>query len=152
MKNKRTVRVYSDYKHFELIEVNENQVENIKEINRITWRQIDAEKRHKEKMEKLGISKCSLEACKEICDCIADDNAINPLEQIIIDEDIQCKKDLIAKAMSCLTEKQKLVIYKYYFEEKSFRKIGAELGIHFTTVKESLNSAIKKMKNNLSNL
>lgn len=50
------------------------------------------------------------------------------------------------KAIDTLTEKQKLVIYKTFWENKSLREIGQELGVNNKTVHEILEAAKKKIK------
>ena len=49
-------------------------------------------------------------------------------------------------AISNLSETQKRRVFKYYFYDKSLAEIADEEGIDFTSVRESVNSAIKKIK------
>mgnify|MGYP000042087874 CR=1 FL=1 len=70
------------------------------------------------------------------------DDGANPEEQYEQKE----LKNTIAKAMEGLTEKQKLVVYKTFWEEKTLREIGLELGVDNKTVHENLEAAKKKLK------
>ena len=60
-------------------------------------------------------------------------------------------KNTIAKAMEELTEKQKIVVYKTFWEQKTLREIGKELGVSYVTVFEILETAKKKLKKVLKN-
>ena len=53
--------------------------------------------------------------------------------------------------MEQLTEKQKIIVYKTFWEEKTLREIGKEMGIDNKTVHEYLESAKKKLKKFLKN-
>ena len=60
-------------------------------------------------------------------------------------------KIAIAKGMEQLTEKQKIIVHKTFWEEKTLREIGKEMGIDNKTVHEYLESAKKKLKKFLKN-
>ena len=49
--------------------------------------------------------------------------------------------------MEELTEKQKIVVYKTFWEQKTLREIGKELGISYVTAFGILETAKKKLKN-----
>lgn len=53
--------------------------------------------------------------------------------------------------MEELTEKQKIVVYKTFWEEKTLREISRELNIHHSSVEEIYMAAIKKLKKFLTN-
>ncbi len=75
----------------------------------------------------------------------------SPEERYIEKELHKILQKRIRKAMDKLTERQKTVIYKTFWEDKTLREIGAELGIDFKTVHEILEAAKKKMKKILEN-
>ena len=52
----------------------------------------------------------------------------------------------IHEAIETLTEKQKKVIHMYFWENKTIREIALELGVYFTTVEESYQAALKKIR------
>lgn len=54
-------------------------------------------------------------------------------------------------ALSSLTPKQKLRVYKYFFCNESYAEISREENVDLTTVKESIESSIKKMRKILKN-
>ncbi len=64
-------------------------------------------------------------------------------------EDYICsmeERQHLLMAMSNLSETQKRRVIKYYLYDKSLAEIADEEGIDFTSVRESVNSAIKKIK------
>ena len=67
---------------------------------------------------------------------------VDPVEEIMLQDNI--KK--LQKAIYCLSETQKRRIIKYFFYNQSFEKIADEEGVDFTSVRESVNSAIKKLR------
>lgn len=50
------------------------------------------------------------------------------------------------KAISKLTEKQRIVLELYYFNQKTQQEIAAKLGISRTSVQDRLDGALKKLK------
>ena len=60
-------------------------------------------------------------------------------------------KNTIAKAMEELTEKQKIVVYKTFWEQKTLREISRELNVHHSSIEEIYSAAMKKLKKFLSN-
>ena len=122
-------------RHYELIEVETiEQEELIKELNRDFEWEI--------KREKTARVRCiSLDALYEKNGYELADTA-PPIKEA---EKNQFHTRL-HQAIDSLTERQKEVIKKYFWEGKTFREIADELGVHFTTVAESYHAAIKKMK------
>ena len=51
------------------------------------------------------------------------------------------------KAFDTLTEKQKTRVVKYYVKDKTLRDIAEEENVKYQTINESLEEAIKKLKN-----
>lgn len=79
------------------------------------------------------------------------DETLSPEEQLLENEKNKAIKSLVAKAMEKLTEKQKIVVYKTFWEEKTLREIGEEIGVNFKTVFEILEAAKKKLNKVLKN-
>ena len=52
----------------------------------------------------------------------------------------------LREAISRLPERQRQVVYLYFFENLSLRKIASALGLHHATVAESYNAAMKNLK------
>ncbi|MBR3806317.1 MAG: hypothetical protein IKJ13_05735 [Clostridia bacterium] len=70
-------------------------------------------------------------------------------EEIYIQKELQKgRRKRILRAMDKLTEKQKTVIYKTYWEDKTLREIADELGVAHITVYKILEAAKKKIKKN----
>lgn len=76
---------------------------------------------------------------------------VSPEERYIEEELQKILKKRIHTAMDKLTERQKTVIYKTFWEDKTLREIADELGVSHITVYEILESAKKKMKKILEN-
>ena len=64
-------------------------------------------------------------------------------------EELYEQKELtetVAKAVGNLTKKQKAVIYKVFWEDKSLREIAREMKVHHSSVEEVYSAGLKKMK------
>lgn len=116
------------------------QEQKIKEFNR-DFERIDRQNR------RIIAKTDSLEQMYEETGYELADDTASPEEQYEQKE----LKETIAKAMEGLTEKQQIVIYKTFWEQKTFREIGKEMGINFKTVAEILEAAKKKLKKILKN-
>ena len=64
------------------------------------------------------------------------------------DENLRRFADLesIRSAMRELTSRQRICVYDYFFDGKKYTEIARELGIHESTVRESVRSALKKLE------
>ena len=85
----------------------------------------------------------------EYMDIILFNNAVN--DEISIEEQIENKilQEELKKAILELSEVQKRRVIKYYFENKTLKKIAEEEGCSITSVKESLDSSINKLRKKL---
>lgn len=85
----------------------------------------------------------------EYMDIILFNNAVN--DEISIEEKIENKilQEELKKAILELSEVQKRRVIKYYFENKTLQKIAEEEGCSITSVKESLDSSINKLRKKL---
>ena len=53
----------------------------------------------------------------------------------------------VCKVMpECLTARQQMCLAEHYFEGKSYRKIGREQGLHFTTVGQHVTAAVRNLR------
>lgn len=116
------------------------QEQKIKELNR-DFERIDRQNR------RIAAKTDSLERMYEETGYEVIDDGASPEEQYEQKE----LKNTIAKAMEELTEKQKIVVYKTFWEQKTLREIGKEMGIDNKTVYENLEAAKKKLKKILKN-
>ena len=125
---------------FEMVEVDTpEQEELIKELNRDFERE--------DKREKTARARCiSLDALYENDGYEVADSTPSSEEAYIEETEKEQFHTRLHQAIDSLTERQKEVIKKYFWEGKTFREIADELGIHFTTVAEPYQAAIKKMK------
>lgn len=116
------------------------QEQKIKELNR-DFERIDRQNR------RIAAKTDSLDRMYEETGYEVIDDGASPEEQYEQKE----LKNTIAKAMEELTEKQKIVVYKTFWEQKTLREIGKEMGIDNKTVHENLEAAKKKLKKILKN-
>ena len=111
------------------------QEQKIKEFNR-DFERIDRQNR------RIIAKTDSLEQMYEETGYEVVDETTSPEEQYEQKE----LKETIAKAMEGLTEKQKIVIYKTFWEEKTLREISRELNVHHSSIEEIYSLAMKKLK------
>ena len=66
----------------------------------------------------------------------------DPIEEIMLKDNIKRLREVLCY----LSETQKRRVLKYFFYNKTHEKIADEEGVDFTSVRESVNSAIKKLR------
>lgn len=118
----------------------EEQKREIKEFNR-DFERIDRQNR------RIAAKTDSLDRMYEETGYEVIDDGASPEEQYEQKE----LKNTIAKAMEELTEKQKIVVYKTFWEQKTLREISRELNVHHSSIEEIYSAAMKKLKKILSN-
>ena len=120
------------------------QEQAVKMLNRDTDRFAKSEDTYRERY-------ASLDEMYEESGFEPADHSPTPEEQFLENEKNEAIKRLVAKAMEELTEKQKIVVYKTFWEQKTLPEIGKELGISYVTAFGILETAKKKLKNFLGN-
>lgn len=125
---------------YRLVEVeSEEQEAAVKELNRDFELEDKREKSFRARY-------LSLEQLTEsVGDTVAGDDP-NAEEVLIEAEHGAETKRLIHSGMRFLTERQREVLVKSFWEGKTVREIGEELGLHYTTIAESYHAAIKKLQ------
>ncbi len=118
----------------------EEQEQKIKEFNR-DFERIDRQNR------RIAAKTDSLDQMYEEKGYEVVDDSVSPEERYEQKE----LKDAIAKAMEELTGKQKLVVYKTFWEQKTLREISRELNVHHSSIEEIYSAAMKKLKKFLIN-
>ena len=81
------VKLYSDRKHYTVIEVYENEVESVKVANRLTWNEDKSEERKRIRLEENGVTICSIDDLDEDGSWIPDENILSPEEALIKEEE-----------------------------------------------------------------
>ena len=140
-------KVYYKLNRYKVAKVEVESVEQeqaVKILNRETDRFAKSEDTYYEKCS-------SLDEMYEESGFEPADDSPTPEEQFLENEKNKAIKKLVAKAMEELTEKQKIVVYKTFWEEKTLREIGKELGISYVTAFGILETAKKKLKIFLGN-
>ena len=136
-------KVYYKLNRYQVTEVEvetEKQEQAVKMLNRDTDRFAKSEDTYRERCDSL--------------DGMCEEKGYEPESDIPTPEEHLLASELkiaIEKGMEQLTEKQKIIVYKTFWEEKTLREIGKEMGIDNKTVHEYLESAKKKLKKFLKN-
>ena len=123
------VKLVVGYKQYRVIEVEESEVEKIREVNRMTWRELKQEMRKKESMVKANIVVDSIEDIEEEFESIPDPNAVNPIDEMIEAEEKQEKYAPLYQAIAQLTERQQEMVRMVYFEGMSQDEVAKHFGI-----------------------
>ena len=135
------VKLVVGYKQYRVIEVEESEVEKIREVNRMTWRELKQEMRKKESMVKANIVVDSIEDIEEEFESIPDPNAVNPIDEMIEAEEKQEKYAPLYQAIAQLTERQQEIVRMVYFEGMS----QDEVAKHFGITKAAVSNAIQRI-------
>lgn len=147
MEKKVTVRGYTDEKYFDLIEVNESEIEAVRQANKLTWHDTNAENYRRRILKENGIIICSLDCYQEDNDCIEDESVLSPEDQMIEEEENKEKYLLLQQLLQSLNENQRKIIEMRFFNDMKFADIASELGVSIGTVQVHLSRSLKKMKN-----
>lgn len=98
-------------------------------------------------LEDLGIAKESGEH-QSLLDCLAGKGDADPQTQLRLNE----LKEIIAKAIDTLPEKERLMISLYYYEELTMKEIGEVLGITESRVSQIHSKAVFRLRTKLKAL
>ena len=98
-------------------------------------------------LEDLGIAKESGEQ-QSLLDCLAGKNDADPQTYLRLVE----LKEIIAKAIDTLPEKERLMISLYYYEELTMKEIGGVLGITESRVSQIHSKAVLRLRNKLKSI
>lgn len=83
---------------------------------------------------------------KRIVDMLEDDNASDALELLELGE----VKELMAQTINRLPDKEKTVVYLYYYEGLTLKEIGAVLSLSESRISQLHTKAILRMRGSLS--
>ena len=95
-------------------------------------------------LDDLGIAKDSGEQ-QSLLDCLAGKADADPQTQIRLTE----LKEIIAKAIDTLPEKERLMVSLYYYEELTMKEIGAVLEITESRVSQIHSKAVYRLRTKL---
>jgi len=98
-------------------------------------------------LEDLGIAKESGEQ-QSLLDCLAGKSEADPQTQIRLNE----LKEIIAKAIDTLPEKERLMVSLYYYEELTMKEIGEVLSITESRVSQIHSKAVFRLRTKLKSL
>ncbi|PKM77685.1 MAG: FliA/WhiG family RNA polymerase sigma factor [Firmicutes bacterium HGW-Firmicutes-15] len=83
---------------------------------------------------------------KRIIDLLEDDNANDAVELVELEE----VKNLLAKSIARLPDKEKTVVYLYYYEGLTLKEIGSVLGLSESRISQLHTKAILRLRGSLS--
>lgn len=141
MKKKVIYKVTTKYS-IEIETENIDEEKLIEELNKEFERQLKQDKTYHAKT--ISLEYLYQNYGFELADTSLSEDEIERIEQQELEKEEFNKK--LHEAIDKLTEKQRKVIYMYFWENKTIREIAKELGVYFTTVEESYQSALKKIK------
>ena len=98
-------------------------------------------------LEDLGIAKETGEQ-QSLLDCLAGKGDSDPQTQLRLNE----LKEIIAKAIDTLPEKERLMISLYYYEELTMKEIGEVLGITESRVSQIHSKAVFRLRIKLKSI
>ncbi len=145
-KNLVRVKLYSDRKHYSVIEVREDEVEKVHEANRMTWQELKKEERKRIKLEQEGIVVSSLESIDDD-DAWIPDESPNAEEQIIKEETRLENMQRLKVAISQLEPRQQEMIRLVFFEGKTQDEVAELFGISKSAIShcfERIYASLKK--------
>lgn len=147
MENKNLVRVklWSDRKHYQVIEIREDEVEKVREANRMTWRELDKEIRRRKKLEEENITICSFESLDEDGTWIPDES-LNAEEKIIAEETKFERNVILADAIRKLEPRQQEMIKMVFFEGKSQNEVATRFGIKKAATSDAMHRIYASLK------
>ena len=141
MKKKVIYKVATKYS-IEIETENIDEEKLIEELNKEFERQLKQDKTYHART--VSLEYLNQKYGFELADTSLSEDEIERIEQQELEKEEFNKK--LREAIDKLTDKQRKVIYMYFWENKTIREIAKELGVYFTTVEESYQSALKKIK------
>lgn len=150
MENKKIVRVklYSDRKHYTVIEVQEDEVEKVRVANRMTWQELKKEERKRMQLERNGIVVSSLESIDYDYAWIPDESP-NAEEKFIEEETCLEKLQLLKEAISQLEPRQQEMIKLVYFDGLSQDAVAEHYGIKKSSMSDAMQRIYASLKKNM---
>lgn len=147
MESKKTVKVklFSDRRHYTVIEVYEDEVEKVREANRMTWQEDKEEERRRKRLEKDGITLCSLDKTDADGDDIPD-GKMNAEEMMIENETERETYRELHNAIKTLKPRQQKIIYLVYFQNVNQKEVAEKLGITESALSHALSVIYDKLK------
>lgn len=139
------VKLWSDRKHYQVIEVREDEVEKVREANRMTWRELDKEIRRRKKLEEENITICSFESLDEDGTWIPDEQ-LNAEEKMIAEETAKERNQILADAIKQLKERQQIIVKLIYFDGLNQREVAAKLGISEFALSHAISVILSNLK------
>jgi len=146
-RKKVKVKYYTDVKHYTIIEVYEDEVEAIRKVNRMTWREDDAKRRKKALLDKKGIAVCSLEEIDSDGSWI-EDGRQNAEQKMVEEETRKEEHEKLHKAILQLTERQQELVKLIYFQGWSQDAVAKKMGI----TKSAVSNAMQRIYANLKKI
>lgn len=146
-RKKVKVKYYTDVKHYTIIEVYEDEVEAIRKVNRMTWREDDAKRREKALLDKKGIAVCSLEEIDSDGSWI-EDGRQNAEQKMVEEETRKEEYEKLHKAIKQLTERQQELVKLIYFQGWSQDAVAKKMGI----TKAAVSNAMQRIYANLKKI
>ena len=144
-KKKIKVKLAVGARRYRVIEVDEDEVETVKKVNRLIWRETDREKRERLKLQKENITLCSLSALDEGEErfSLQTDDALSDLLE---EEQRKAQRKRVFSALSHLNSRQREMVRMVYYEEKTQEEVARHFGITKSAVSHAMGRIYERMK------
>ena len=132
-------------RRYRVIEVDEDEVETVKKVNRLIWRETGREKRERLKLQKENITICSLSVLDEGEKrfSLQTDDA---LSDFLEEEHRKAQRRRVFSALSHLNSRQREMVRMVYYEEKTQEEVARHFGITKSAVSHAMGRMYERMK------
>lgn len=144
-KKKIKVKLAVGARRYRVIEVDEDEVEAVRQVNRLIWREADKEKRERTKLREENITVCSLSVLDEGGEQFPLQTE-DALAGIIEEERQRAQKKRVLLAISHLNHRQQEMVRMIYYEEKTQEEVARHFGITKSAVSHAMERVYERMK------
>lgn len=146
MAEKVKVKAYYNARQYKDVEVDRNEADAITLRNHLIWHEDNKQKYQYNQLEKDEVTVYSLERWIEDGGDVEDCTAYSMEDDLIMQEEIAERKEIVDMSLEILTQRQREVICLRFFEKKKFDEIALELNLSKSTIQVHLERSLKKMK------
>ena len=144
-KKKIKVKLAVGARRYRVIEVDEDEVETVRQVNRLIWREADKEKRERTKLREANITVCSLSVLDENEERFSLQTE-DALAGIIEEERQRAQRRRVLSAISHLNRRQQEMVRMIYYEEKTQEVVARHFGITKSAVSHAMERVYERMK------
>lgn len=144
-KKKIKVKLAVGARRYRVIEVEEDEVEVVRQVNRLIWREADKEKRERTKLREENITVCSLSVLDESEERFSLQTE-DALSDLLEEEQRKAQRKRVFSALSHLNSRQREMVRMVYYEEKTQEEVARHFGITKSAVSHAMGRIYERMK------